>query len=504
MRHAGRFVSGAVALLFGAASLPPAAWADGVVRYVAPDGDDANPGTEQKPWKTLSAAVKASTRPGPGDTVLIKAGTYVETPFWKIHVHGSAEKPATFKAYGDGDVRVTSSTVLPADGWQHVRDAIYRAELDGRVMAVFQNEFPLVFPGNDEHPVTAVDEMYPNSFFLSGTTLYVWLADGSDPKESVLRVAPSHVVVVDKSHYVVLDGLTLEYGFVGIKENRASTGLTVRNCTLRSLTSHGIQPTPAECVIEDCRFEKIGSTRTQCGIKSVYTRGLIVRHNVFEAIAGPAVHQRGDTEPPPPGVEICGNIFRRPRPYTDGASHSGYAEDLMLWGRSQKTRVYNNVFCGGGKRPAIALLESGNRVWNNTFVESSVAVGFGPKSKENEVVNNIFLDAGETFFEWPAGATPQTVDWNLYFSRTGAPRWQRAGATYTRFSDYQNADGGERNSRYADPRLAEGAEARPQPGSPAIDTGMRLEEVTVDCDGAARPQGPAYDLGAYEFRPSSN
>jgi hypothetical protein len=34
--------------------------------------------------------------------------------------------------------------------------------------------------------------------------------------------------------------------------------------------------------------------------------------------------------------------------------------------------------------------------------------------------------------------------------------------------------------------------------SPAVDSGERLDEVTIDRDGLARPQGSSYDVGAYE------
>jgi hypothetical protein len=41
--------------------------------YVAPDGSDTNPGTEEAPFRTVRQGTK---RAGPGDTVYIRAGTY--------------------------------------------------------------------------------------------------------------------------------------------------------------------------------------------------------------------------------------------------------------------------------------------------------------------------------------------------------------------------------------------------------------------------------------------
>jgi hypothetical protein len=54
-----------------------------------------------------------------------------------------------------------------------------------------------------------------------------------------------------------------------------------------------------------------------------------------------------------------------------------------------------------------------------------------------------------------------------------------------------------RNRENTDPRL-ETSEGRLGPDSPAIDTGLPLADVTHDAEGAPRPRGAGYDLGAYE------
>jgi Right handed beta helix region len=62
--------------------------------YVATRGSDANPGTRERPWRTVGAAVE---RLRPGDTLLIREGTYFERP--RITVSGTAAAPITVQSY---------------------------------------------------------------------------------------------------------------------------------------------------------------------------------------------------------------------------------------------------------------------------------------------------------------------------------------------------------------------------------------------------------------------
>ena len=60
-----------------------------------PRASDANPGAEDQPFKTISAAAGMLA---PGDTVYIKAGVYREAVIAGT-LSGTAEKPITFAAY---------------------------------------------------------------------------------------------------------------------------------------------------------------------------------------------------------------------------------------------------------------------------------------------------------------------------------------------------------------------------------------------------------------------
>jgi len=469
--------------------------------YVAPQGDDSSPGTEAQPWKMLQ---KAAAAVQPGDTVRIRAGEHFVGAGLNVTRAGTADRPITYQAYGDGEVRITNSTSLPSGAWTHVKGSIYSTPISRPALCVFQNDTPLYFSGNPIK-ISSVEEMIANSSYKSGTTLYVWLEDGSDPKNSAMRVSPGNAINLSDCHHNVFDGLTVEYGYTAFKVQRDTTHhITIRDCRLRSIGNQGIQPVARDCVIENNLFQKIGSNKHQHGIYGSQPR-TIVRHNVFEEMAGCGIHQFHQGDPPAGGgCEFYGNVFRRPLRMTIPATPSSkiyYYVDIVASGEGDN-KIYNNVFYGEGKRSGVHLSSGGNRIYHNTFVDCASAIQFKTGNTGNHVINNIFQDAARTFLDWPSGALPQTLDYNLYYNASAAPQWERDGVAHKTFTAYQQASG-ETHSLYADPRLLGAADARPRPGSPAVDAGVALKDVPADFSGMARPQGGACDIGAYEHRPEA-
>jgi hypothetical protein len=73
----------------------------GQIRYVATTGSDSNPGTQQAPFATVLHAA-AAQRTGPGDTILIRGGTYSESEIWlrgDYGMGGTQSQPKTIAAY---------------------------------------------------------------------------------------------------------------------------------------------------------------------------------------------------------------------------------------------------------------------------------------------------------------------------------------------------------------------------------------------------------------------
>ncbi|MBN2388589.1 MAG: right-handed parallel beta-helix repeat-containing protein [Anaerolineales bacterium] len=76
------------------------------VYYVSPNGDDANPGSEALPWRTIQ---KAAEMLAPGETVLIIAGTYSERVIPQRS--GTAEGFITYAAYPGHTVIIAGTDV---------------------------------------------------------------------------------------------------------------------------------------------------------------------------------------------------------------------------------------------------------------------------------------------------------------------------------------------------------------------------------------------------------
>lgn len=90
--------------------------------YVATTGSDTNPGSYSSPFLTIQ---KAASVAAPGQTVVIRAGTYREsvTPVQS----GTSARPITYTAH-PGE-KVTISGTEPVTGWAVDSGAVYRARI---------------------------------------------------------------------------------------------------------------------------------------------------------------------------------------------------------------------------------------------------------------------------------------------------------------------------------------------------------------------------------------
>jgi len=117
--------------------------------YVAPDGDDINPGTPARPLRTLQGArdrVRTIEKNGSAEVVvLFKAGNYFleETlRFGKVD-SGVAGMPVIYKNWDEsGSAQFVGGRVLTA--WKDEGNGVYSTQLDRDAYALFENDEPAV------------------------------------------------------------------------------------------------------------------------------------------------------------------------------------------------------------------------------------------------------------------------------------------------------------------------------------------------------------------------
>jgi len=115
--------------------------------YVAPAGSNANPGTKEKPFATIQAGVNQLQ---PGDTLLVRAGTYRETIVFPRS--GTAEKPIAIKPFNGEQVVV--SGCAPVAGWSKHKGNIWKAPMNW-TLGPGRNQ---VFTGDE----VMIEARYPN------------------------------------------------------------------------------------------------------------------------------------------------------------------------------------------------------------------------------------------------------------------------------------------------------------------------------------------------------
>lgn len=268
--------------------------------YVAqqdPRAADGNAGTEAAPLKTITAALG---KVQPGDTVWVKTGVYRESavypgPDWK-----DPEVRCTLSAF-PGQRPVLKGSEVLASTWTRLagdRPVYYQAR-DLYTQMVFVDERPLAQIGLQGSPKRAsatngfqfqrqwrghgLADMAPGSFFYDEKEkrLYLWLADGADPKQHVVEAAVRDVGVSLRGTWTlrglevrhIADGFWPHEQAVGVSGNRS----VVENCRLLHNELLGLIVSGEDCVL---RGNEIGYSGLM-GLTSNVGYRMLVEGNEF-------------------------------------------------------------------------------------------------------------------------------------------------------------------------------------------------------------------------------
>ncbi len=294
----------------------------------------------------------------------------------------------------------------------------------------------------------------------------------SRPTNAYMILLQSHSGINKPIGWITIEGFEIRNCYYGIKFHNAHD-LTIRHNWIH----HGF---PASAILG------AGGTR-------VLIEGNTINHNAYvEGTAGGhGLYANGSK------YTVINNIF---------FDNSGYA--IQLNGSS--SAIYDPAKYAG---PEFA--ESADWIIaNNTFayqMYKPAIVVWGGKCHNARIENNIFYencvkcltsDAQGIHFV-SSTSTGITIKNNLAFANgSGGTKFLGSGANewvhYTQSGNIVNT---------ANPKFVNAPATLPdQPnfsltsGSPAIDRGLSLAEITTAFDGTSRHQGRACDIGAYEYK----
>ncbi len=472
--------------------------------YVSNAGNDSNPGTLASPWKTISHAA-ASSAVKPGATVYVRAGTYVESV--TIGMSGSAAGgPVTFQSY-PGELAIIDGTGLtpPTDqnGLINIVNRSY-VTVSGFEIRSYKTSSANAVPAgvwvtgagsnikilnNKVHDIKTSSEAQGNAF---GIAVY-----GSEAPASL------DLVTIDGNEvYNLKTGGSESVNVNGNVTNFAITNNTVHdndNIAIDAIGYEGVSSSAAydiarNGVISDNVIYNISGKSNpgegndydadgiyvDGGTQIVIERNLI--HNVDIGIEVASEHKGtvGSYVTVRSNVVYASNVV--------GISIGGY--DSTVGGTDHCTIVNNTLYGNDTQNSGSGEFQVQYYATNNVFKNNIVYA-----TSQGLFINNYTNSV----------ANPVDVDYNLYYTTSGAADFLWNGSDHSSFSSYQSSTGKDAHSAFANPQFVNinlsGINLDVVAGSPAVGKGTNLGATVVgalDFAGDARVQGANIDIGAFE------
>ncbi len=275
--------------------------------YVAPDGNDANPGSEDAPWATINYAI---TTTGAGDCVLVRAGDYEEGgEIWvREGQGGSADARWSLEAYPGETPVLHTRLILQGD---HIRAR-------GLTMA---SGAPII----SWYPATDL-EILENHF--DGAYTY-----------AAIQIAGSDILVEGNVIALANEGNTQDHGIYVLH----GSGKTVRNNLISNTPGYGIHVYDedkydwpgdiADVLIEgNIIRDNLNRSAVIVATSGVSVQDVTIRRNVVDGCAGGVVLRSGAVA----GVDILHNTML----------DVGFGVSLEEGAGPSDVTVHNNVFWG--------------------------------------------------------------------------------------------------------------------------------------------------------------
>jgi hypothetical protein len=477
----------------------------GPVSYVSPAGNDSDPGTIKRPWRTIQHAADVAKA---GSTVSVRGGKYCELV--TVNVSGDPGRFITFRSHPGETAILDGECLVPPEG----RTALLS----------IQNKSYIRIQGFEIRNYRSDDRRRtPAGIFVRGSGSHIELLNNNlhhiETNVQQKGLNAFGIAVYGTDARTPLSDLVIDGNQVHHLKTGASESLVVNgNVTNFRITRNVVHDN------NNIGIDVIGAERTAPDPSVDQARDGVVSENLVYNITSRGNPAYGDVQNSD-GIYVDGgarilierNIIHDVDFGIELASeHRGRTTSYVT---ARNNLIYNCHTAGiaiGGYDEKRGGVDHCVIVNNTLYNNDTSATGTGEFHMQYYLTNNIFQNnivyAGKHGRLTSSrsgsvdGNTPTvTMDYNLYFLPAGpqASNWQWNRTNYTGLDNFVKATGNDQHSRFADPRFVNLAknEFRLQTGSPAKDAGTNLGPSVVgarDLSGVPRVRNGKIDIGCYE------
>ncbi|MEO1427561.1 MAG: right-handed parallel beta-helix repeat-containing protein [Cyanobacteria bacterium J06633_8] len=454
---------------------------DAETYYVSPDGSDDNPGTKEKPWKTVNYAVQKDSAVKAGDTILVQPGTYTE--LITLDKSGNEELGhITLKADGDvtlrdpdpnvGDFR--EGVIQSANQGHWIIDG-FRIENTSWAGIALRDANNMIVQNNHTFETGASGIIVlPESYYEGGeaevTSKDIKVIDNKIERANWrwagrgdTRGTQEALSIWGVDGFEVANNIVKEGNREGIDVKTGSRNGSIHNNTVTEVakisgTPGGYNGGPA-IYVDGNRADSFNIDVYNNKVYGNTSEGIVINDEEPGA---------GDVR----DIRVFNNVV-----YDNGTQGINSGAGIMVGSNVSDVEITNNTLSGNVQSFVIDGSDffEGDTVSNvvlrnNIFADSGYRHGFIEDAEDVVLDNNLFTDGTNKLFETGDGAKNIQETNNFEVKSVG-------------FSD------------------AEAKDYHLTSNSPAVDAGTNVipEYLKSDADSKQRKIGKAVDVGSFEF-----
>ncbi|MDD5527369.1 MAG: right-handed parallel beta-helix repeat-containing protein [Patescibacteria group bacterium] len=492
---------------------PKASAASGATYYVDfTSGDDANPGTSiDAAWKHCpgdpnAAGISLSKTPQAGDEIIFKGGVVYSGQI-NINWSGTSGNPIVYDgnssgAWGTGKAIIDGGgTLMFGFKSSNVRSYVEINSFEIRNMGVnapapWASGIGINFADTSDHITIAGCYIHDNGYWQNGGSItpqgegigFLRTSDCEISGNEITKIGGTGIALAGAQDCVIENNNIHDYITWGIDVAPDHLIASVRNI-LRGNSIHDIYQ-------YDQNF--YGDTK----VDPPHTDFIFIRRG-------------GDSDATyarPAGNIVEGNLFYNNIDFTN----HGYGGTAMIFlSYADHTIIRNNVFINPHSYITVGFnwTSQGTKFYNNTIYSTRAAGVSLASGGGNDIRNNLIAASGAMTYDndaqdllnlqmdYNAAYVPQADryvtranpwgNWN--FADWQKQGYEAHGLIFSSLDSIKFID----TSEY--PLNCQQMDLRLQAGSAAIDAGQAISGFSNDKNDVSRPQGSAWDIGAYEY-----